>query len=258
MRRSSSAPAETTCPGCALRTEITPASGARSVAKPSRSFAASRSASAAATWATARARLARSSSRLALEMRLLAISDSPRVACAVARSRLARACARLASACRACTSSVRRSSSSSGWPAATRAPGSTSTEAMRRPVSSTPSDISCHAATEPEAVTSRSTLRRAAVAVVTVMEAAAAAGFAGRPSPQAASANSGAHASSRSSDEGRAGREAVAMATRYAGGWDDATLPGLLTEARPEPAAAPRNRHGYGRCGRSPAAASAG
>ena len=42
---------------------------------------------------------------------------------------------------------------------------------MRSPDSSTPSDISCQAATEPEATTSRCTLRRAASATVTVMEA---------------------------------------------------------------------------------------
>ena len=110
-------------------------------------------------------------------MRLRSSSVSPRAACALASSALALACARLASACRACTSRMRRSSSSSGWPATTRAPGSTSTLATRMPVSSTPSDISCQAATDPEATIWRSTVCRCGWVTVTVSEDTGAAGL---------------------------------------------------------------------------------
>ena len=170
IRRSSSAPALTTCPGCTLRPETMPAYGARRVANPRRSTEESRSASAAASCAAALPRLARSSSKFAVEMSFCSSSESPRADCARASSRLARACARLASACRACTSSVRRSSRTRGCPAETRLPTSTRTCETRRPASSTPSDISCQAATEPEATTSRATVWRTGAATVTVMD----------------------------------------------------------------------------------------
>ena len=104
IRRSSSEPDETTCPGCTSRFEMIPSSGARRSAKLRRSAAVSRIARAVPTRASPCVRPARSSSSCVALMYLSLTSNSPRASCerandapASASRNDALACARSAS-----------------------------------------------------------------------------------------------------------------------------------------------------------------
>ena len=168
IRPSSSLPAETTWPGCTRRCEITPSSGARSVAKPRRSRAFSSWAWAVWRWAWAVSSPAISWSASLAATSCSRLSISPRRALALATARLASAWASAAWAWRSSICSARTSSCSSGCPALTTSPTSTITSATRWPDSSTPSDICSRAAIEPEAVTRRGRSRCTGLATLTV------------------------------------------------------------------------------------------
>jgi hypothetical protein len=159
MIRSSSVPAPTTWPGCTLRAETTPSTGARTTVKSRCTRAASRLATAVLSRARADSRAASASSASCSETIFSLASSRMRAALRSATSRLVRASATEASDCSSCDSIVRASSRSSTSPLATTLPTSTSVVATRRPDSSTPTDTSSHADTAPEATTSRPTLR---------------------------------------------------------------------------------------------------
>ena len=242
-----------------------PSSGACKLANASRKRVASRSASAASAAAAVFARLAFNSSKFAEEINLRSSKLSPRVAWARASSALARACASVASDCLACISSVRLSSSSSTWPLRTRAPTSTGTFATRKPASSTPSDISCHAATAPEATVSRSISCIDGRVAVTVNEEGG--GFGSLPRPEhAVSATNGSAA--RISRRESLISERKFMSTRYAhrrirasenprSSDDRPRKSSRVACAPPIPPRGPRNIGVFADCAQNPAESSA-
>ena len=156
IRRSSSAPAITTWPGCTMRLAITPSSGARSAAKSRRSCTPSRCARAVAWRASACTRVARSSSKALALISFSLASIWPRARLVFARATPASASLAAACAWRNSLSSVRWSSSSSTWPLRTCCPTSTLSAVTRTPLISTPSCISSQADTGPDASRLRS------------------------------------------------------------------------------------------------------